>query len=382
MKVMFVLHTNDPYGGSTKSFLNMLRGLILMGVESTVVLSSRGGIQCLLEEWGVPTIVLNYRPNLYPYDSTLLDYLLWLPRLIARRFLNAKAASALAKELSGFDLVHTNVSVIDIGVRAARKKGIPHLFHFREYGDLDFGYKYYPNKKRYLSQVDYSVCITKGIQKHHGLNAEGKSWVVYNPITPDNAQLPVVVKEDYILYAGRLQKTKGIEDLLEAYCKSECRFKLYIAGSALDDRFEKRIRQYVFDHGKLDQVCFLGERGDIGTLMQKARAVVVPSYNEAFGRVAAEAMLNGTLVIGRNTGGMKEQFDNGVEYTGKPIGLAFNNVKELTGILSSFESAETDIAERAFRTVMHYYSENECVERMFEIYKKIIKNKVQRHTIS
>lgn len=40
-------------------------------------------------------------------------------------------------------------------------------------------------------------------------------------------------------------------------------------------------------------------------------ALIVPSPFEAFGLITAEAMFNKCLVIGRDTAGTKEQFDNG-----------------------------------------------------------------------
>lgn len=61
------------------------------------------------------------------------------------------------------------------------------------------------------------------------------------------------------------------------------------------------------------QVVFLGMRKDIYSLMKDAMALIVPSYWEGFGFITTEAMFNGCLVIGRNTSGTKEQFDNGLD---------------------------------------------------------------------
>ena len=55
-----------------------------------------------------------------------------------------------------------------------------------------------------------------------------------------------------------------------------------------------------------DNVKFLGIRKDIYSLMKNAMALVVSSPSEGFGFITVEAMLNGCLVIGRNTAGTKE----------------------------------------------------------------------------
>ena len=48
-----------------------------------------------------------------------------------------------------------------------------------------------------------------------------------------------------------------------------------------------------------------------------------------------EALAAGALVIARNTGGLKEQFENGVSLTGKEIGISFSNIDELADILEN-----------------------------------------------
>ena len=56
--------------------------------------------------------------------------------------------------------------------------------------------------------------------------------------------------------------------------------------------------------------------------------LIVPSKCEGFGLVTVEGMLNGSLVVGKDTGGTKEQFDNGKSFCGKEIGLRYNTEKD------------------------------------------------------
>ena len=76
-------------------------------------------------------------------------------------------------------------------------------------------------------------------------------------------------------------------------------------------------------------VDFIGFQTDVSLLEQHAYCVVVPSHSEGFGFVTAESMMNGALVIGNNNTGTKEQFDNGLTFTNKEIGLRYNSVEEL-----------------------------------------------------
>ena len=60
--------------------------------------------------------------------------------------------------------------------------------------------------------------------------------------------------------------------------------------------------------------------------------LIVPSIFEGFGFITAEGMANGCVVLGRNTAGTKEQFDNGVKMTGKEIGVRFIDDNEMLQI--------------------------------------------------
>ena len=60
------------------------------------------------------------------------------------------------------------------------------------------------------------------------------------------------------------------------------------------------------------RVEFLGERGDVPALMAALDALLVPSWEEPFGRVVVEAMAAGTPVIATSRGGTAEIVADGV----------------------------------------------------------------------
>lgn len=82
------------------------------------------------------------------------------------------------------------------------------------------------------------------------------------------------------------------------YCKHTGNpLKLLIAGSAVGDKYISQQKEYVHMKGLSGMVEFLGEISDMDKLMQNAKATVVPSLNEGFGRVMPEAMFTGCPVI-------------------------------------------------------------------------------------
>ena len=146
LKVLYILSSTSIHGGASKSFMVMLDRLRILGVEAFVVLPNTEGLYQELKAQGVSVRAYTYRMAVYPPCNDVKDFLLWLPRLCGRLIVNHQATrqvEQLCKQIHP-DIIHTNVSVIDIGYRAAQHLRIPHVWHIREYGDLDFHLYHYP----------------------------------------------------------------------------------------------------------------------------------------------------------------------------------------------------------------------------------------------
>lgn len=386
MKIVYVLNSTYLFGGATKSFMMLLEGIIFKGYTPIVIVPDKNGIFEKLIEMGCKVYVCTFRPCTYPYTRNWKDWLLFVPRLLARLMINRLAVDKIVNFLSdkNVDIIHTNVSVIDVGFDAAKKLGVPHIFHFREYADLDFGMKYFPTKKYFTERINkswsYSICITKGIQNHHCLAGTNRSVVIYNGISKKQSELkPSVVSKEYFIYAGRIEFAKGLDMLLQAYVsyvKQSCEpYPLFVAGECIDTKYLTKLKLYIHDSGIEELVKFLGPCTNMDELMQKAVAVIIPSRFEAFGRCMPEAMFNGTLVIGNNTGGTKEQFDNGLKVVGHEIGFRYQTVDELAMHMVDIASHSIDsynsMINDAFCVVNTLYTEESYVNSVFNLYKSI-----------
>lgn len=373
LKVAYILHDTDKFGGAYKSFLPMLYALMKKGVEPLVIVpieTNDRGVARDLQERGIPTLELKYRLNVYPYQETLKDYLLWIARLIARRYVNTKATRQLAELLKGYDIIHSNSSVIDVGARAAKLAGIPHVYHFRENTD-QLGMHYYPSRRSFYKIVTHAICTTRGVQQHHDL--VGKSVVIYDCIHTQPTER--TGDGEYLLFAGRLEYNKGVEELIDAYAASRRTLPLWIAGAPLEDAYLDMLRERVRQYGMEENVRLLGPRGDVQQLMACARATIVPSYSEGFGRILPEAMHAGCLTIGRNTTGTREQLDNGLRLTGDEIGLRFETTQQLTELINRVSRWTREDCEaytaRAYRTVNELYTQEACADAIMDYYNKI-----------
>lgn len=385
MNVAYILNSTLPSGGATKSFMTMLKGLMAKGINPFVIVPDKHGIYQELVSMQIPIYVVTFRMQTFPDAKSVADYLLWPLRLSARIIANKRATMKIKKILSdkAIDIIHSNVSLLTVGYQAAKQLHKPHVFHIREYVDKDFHMHYIPTnghlEKLLQSDSTYSICITKDIQRHHGLESSPRSRVIYNGIKPREKKIPSVQKKKYLLFAGRIEPAKGVSELLESYAHYirmvEEPLPLYLAGAATQSQYVAELKRFTEQQGISHLVTFLGDRKDIEGLMQEATAIVIPSRFEAFGRCMAEAMFNGCLVIGKNTGGTKEQMDNGLSIEGKEIALRYETTESLSRLLAEITSntnAYRDYTLRAFHTVNQLYSTEANIQQVLDFYKNIL----------
>lgn len=392
MTVLYILISTDPFGGATKSFLLLLQGILKSGVNAIVVVPDTNGIYSTLCDMGVKVVVVSSKGNTWTGAHTLKQKVLYVPRQLGRIAVNFLAHRKLTKILHDekIDIIHSNNTVTDLGRYLARSRNLPHLYHVREYGDKDFGLRYFPTNRsfhRYLHSANvYTACITKDIQKHHGLMQNPNSRVIYNGIIDKLSKENLKTEgRNCLLYAGRIEPTKGLLQLVTAYAVYAKQvahpLPLTVAGEVFDSTYKKKIDDFILCHHLAECISFLGKSSDMPTLYKKAKATIISSEFEGFGRCMPEAMSYGSIVVGHNTGGTKEQFDNGQALTGKDIGYRYNNDDELVSSLLKIHNLPPDDAvamqHAAFEVVCKLYSVDNYVENVLEFYGFIKKEQNQ-----
>lgn len=387
MNVLYIISSTATQGGSTKAFLSMVAGLKERGgVNASAICPDDGPATAILKSMGIKTYIAHYRTHIYPQCRTLREKALFLPKLLYHYCLNKHAEKKVLSicRAERFDLIHSNVSVVDIGYNVAKKLNIPHIYHIREYQDLDFGMKIIPSKKRFIEHLrsGHAICITRNIQKHFELN-DDSSRVIYDGVKPASAVRYCPEKKSYFLFVGRLQPSKGIEDVINAYSAYHARnvrpLKLLVAGMPLTDDYRKKLEELVSAAGLNDDVRFLGVRSDIDDLMSHADAVIMASHSEGFGLVTVEAMYNGTLVLARDCAGTHEQIVNGREVSGDEIALSWNTVEELTALMEKIGMTTNpeiyrNMIERSQYVVSHLYSIEKNVDETYKYYHHILQS--------
>ena len=383
MKVLIIHPIQDIHPGSTKALLNIVEQMLARGIEVEVAAPGNGPLTERLGTMGIKQIQVNFSFALLWQKFSLIRLIALCRRYVANLFAGIRLAIIVRRH--HINLIHSNVCVEDVGYIASRITGVPHIYHIREYLDLDFNWTHYLGKKNFVRRLwkekQYNICITKDIQHYNNQESNLHSRVIYDGVCTKEVGQFLSIKEPYFLYTGRLQFSKGIESVLQqfiVYCKEfpQDDIRLKIAGDTNDTQYKAYLHQMVTEAGIDSRVDWLGTRSDVYDLMAHALAEIVPSHFEGFGFITAEAMFNGCLVIGRNIGGTKEQFDNGVELTGEEIGIRFEKDQELPAILHSIVQKGIKHYEpmilRAQQVVQQLYTSERNAELIYQFYQYII----------
>lgn len=214
------------------------------------------------------------------------------------------------------DVIISNSFSIWVGADIAATLGLKHIWHVREFMELDHKISHYNSAQiQYLTQKSSAIFISHAIEKYYLTKYKFKnSKVIYNQISYNDKTAnynhifnKTVTKA---IFVGQLSIGKGIWDAINATIRvNEKGYSLildiYGSGPLYNDikKFlEERNFEYIHLNGFNKQITDLRREYDIA---------LICSEMEALGRVTIEAMYYGNLVIGANTGGTLELVKNG-----------------------------------------------------------------------
>jgi glycosyltransferase involved in cell wall biosynthesis len=227
---------------------------------------------------------------------------------------------------------------------------------------LAFSYYQYSNHFKY---VDKFLALTPfQMEKVKSLGiSDDKLELKPNFVDANNLRaFDDIVRNGYI-YVGRLEESKGIYRLLEAWQKLESQYELTIVGVGNIDDLQEKF--------KLDNVTFLGKlpREKTLSLIRSARFLIQPSiWYETFGLTILEAMSQGVPVIGFDVGTRKDFIvDSYNGFVAEPESL-----HETVRRSHSFANYQS-LCDNAIRTASGYH-EKLITQKLVDIYEKLLKS--------
>lgn len=197
--------------------------------------------------------------------------------------------------------------------------------------------------------VATSNAVKERIKKYYNLDVD----VIYPPV--DTKALlgskKMNRKENWFLYAGRVETYKGVGMAIKACVKAGVPLKIVGKGDDLES-----LQELVKKLNAKGLVKFLGYVSDDEKfdLMSRAKALLFPVRHEDFGIVPVEANASGTPVIAFREGGVLET----ISESNPKTGLFFDkyDVESLYKVIKSFKSSDYD-ADNCRKQASNFASE-------------------------
>ena len=386
MRVLYVSHTAHMSGGE-RSLIELLGALD--GRVQAAVATPPGELSRALRTVGVPV-------RLIPGTAgSLRPHPLHTPRTVAEL---ARAAGSLRRiaRREGVDLVHANsIRAGIVAVAAARIGAPPAVVHVRDVlpdGPLTrltrvavgrgasalIGNSAHTLERFADPRTDAVLAVAHSpvdldrlrpaaeLARPHARAAFGIPTDA-GPVLGVVAQLtPWKAQDDAVrIVAGLRDVHPGVRLLLAGSAR-------FVSASTRHDNraFVARLRALVEDLDLGNRVVFLGERSDVPELLRALDMLLVPSWEEPFGRTVVEALAVGLPVAATSVGGPSEALRDGVEGLLLPPRRPEAWVAALAPLLGDPDRlAEMARRGRARATV---FDRGAHADRVLSIYEKVL----------
>lgn len=367
LKVLYVCHAADTLGGAALSLYNLILS-VANEVEPTVLLSKEGIVSRFFESKRIKCI---YFPFLGGIKSPSIPRR--MGRAIYECLIYRNKVKKFARKISPmkFDLIHSNSSAVTVGYELAKLTNIKHVWHVREFLDLDFGFipTYgWKKLKEAIAKSDASIYITQTVKDHFFIGQDN-SWVIWDAVRSKLDIDLCATKQKYFVHtAANLGMGKGTDKAVLAFVESDLwkfGYQLYLAGN-INESFKEELIGYLPQECPSDSLHFLGYVTDIKELLVNATSFLMCSNNEGLGRVTIEAMFYGCPVIGFRSAGTAEILKDG-------IGILVNSFQDCAAAMRKVvDGNSTDAILKAQKFAQDHFSIEGYGKEIMKVYNSIL----------
>lgn len=306
-----ILYINSvpEVGGAEASLIELVTHLDRALYKPFLLTTAPGPLMDAFHHIDVPVSYLSF-----PFFSRKRPWMFWREIIYIVRFIRKNS----------INLIHVNCDrAVPHAVLAARLTGTPVLCHIH---DMTRAW-YLPRYVRYLNQSQLIIADSNATARHcvqAGMDPH-KLAVIYECVEVEKylrvgererhkVRLELEISESEITVGliGHVLRYKGHEEFVRAAAiisaqRPEARF-IVVGDDRMSDEpeFMPFLKTLLCELGLSDKFLFTGYRLDVPDVMAAIDIVVVPSWNEPFGRVVVEALAASRPVVATNAGGIPE----------------------------------------------------------------------------
>lgn len=222
-----------------------------------------------------------------------------------------------------------------------------------------YGRKYF----NILKNKNFKIFVLTNFQKKFlcNLGFDGKRIVVLpNYLNMEDRNLQTEIKRSNLIYAGRISREKGVEELINSFLSSQLvNFNLKIFGDGPD-------LEYLKLKYKNDRVYFVGEKDNLEILEEINKSVAVVTATKLYEgqpTLLCEASMLGVPSIFPDTGGILEFFPKNYQLSYEQY-----NYEDLTKKLNMLtESKKVELIGKNSKEFINNYLDKSKLLNNFEM---------------
>ena len=220
----------------------------------------------------------------------------------------------------------------------------------------------YPTDKLHL--------IPNGVALPAGPAADSQQ-LARQALAEANHDLVATPEESVVVYTGRLDRNKGLHDLINAWpevTKRSPRCHLWLVGEGPD---RDKLFQQIKDLDLQGQVVLPGAFDDVEEVLRAANLFVLPSYFEGLSISLMEAMAHQVPVIASNIAGNNDLIQSGINGRLVPAG-------DVTALSQAIQDALANPdqlnrwATAAHQTIQNNYSLSSMVDAHLKLFEQLV----------
>ena len=275
-----------------------------------------------------------YKKNNIIYGHTKSnDYLSKNYKNINLKNLKSKLRSTTteyAKKLTK-ELINKNFDIVEIHNRPqllfklSNRVKSKFIFYFHNDPLSMKGSKTVKERLKILEIVEKIIFVSEWVKERFFINIDQKLQTKTEVIHPSVNKQKKIKKENFIIFVGRLNYSKGYDIFKDAIIKilnNYPKWKAYSLGD--EDR-----RKIYINHPRHTELGFLNHKKTLNMLNRSEIAVVPSRWDEPFGRTSLEAASRGCATIISDKGGLKETTDYAIILKNLTSNELYSEIKKI-----------------------------------------------------
>lgn len=324
LKILYITNNDDKYGGA-QCLMELMEYIRKYdNVEVVLLNPKRNGFNSWCTDRGIENYSIEYCDQMYcKHNIGVVFAMKYLVHMFRYFVINPTSVKKIERtlDIQSFDIIHSNTSTLDIGMMLAKRNGIKHVWHLREFGKEDMHFIPFRRKcyKRMNNDGGYFIAISDVV-----MNAWEKKGINRSKILKlyDGVKANCITSNDNlfdgkqikIAFCGSITCFKDQEQLIRAFCllsdSERDKFKVDFWGNG-DIKYIKHLKNLIIINHLEHIFSFKGYSNNMYNELMHYDIGINCSHSEAFGRVTVEYMLAGLLTVASDTGANVELIQQG-----------------------------------------------------------------------